>query len=245
MSIVYFRKNKREKLPGRLAIYDDSTFKETTFNLIQNDMIGTITPSYNIPPTLPIPALLNNGNYLYTHFGFLPSWAKDKKSLNINARSETVFEKQTFRDAFRYQRCIIPLNGFYEWEVESKDKTKTKIPYFVYNKTNEFLAVAGLWSQWYDSELNMNIVTTLLITCDANDKLGKIHHRMPVVLEPKDFQTWLQSDDLKTLNDLMKIYPSEKLQLYEVTSEVNKVLYNEPQAIEKVVKEESGQLSLF
>lgn len=232
-------------MPGRLAIYDDFAFKEAASSLIQNDMVGSLAPSYNIPPTLPIPALLNNGNYLYTHFGFLPSWAKDKRSLNINARSETVFEKQTFREAFRYQRCIIPLNGFYEWEVESKDKSKIKTPYFVHNKNSEFLAVAGLWSEWYDSELNMNIVTTLLITCDANEKLGKIHHRMPVVLEPKDFRNWLQSSDLKTLNGLMNIYPSEKLELYEVTSEVNKVLYNEPHAIKKVVKEELGQLSLF
>ena len=232
-------------MPGRLAIYNDSLFKKAAQKLIQNDMIGTLTPSYNIPPTLAIPTLLNSGNYLYTHFGFLPSWAKNKSSMNINARSETVFEKQTFRDAFRYQRCIIPLNGFYEWEVENKDKKKIKTPYFVHNKNSEFLAVAGLWSQWFDSTLNMNIVTTLLITCDANEKLGQIHHRMPVVLEPKHFQAWLQSSDLKILNDLMKTYPSEKTELYEVTSEVNKVLYNEPQAIQEVIPKEVGQLSLF
>ncbi len=232
-------------MPGRLAIYDDIAFKEQARNLIQNDMIGTLTLSYNIPPTLPIPALLNNGNYLYTHFGFLPSWAKDKKSMNINARSETVFEKQTFRDAFKYQRCIIPLNGFYEWEVETHDKTKIKRPYFVHNKESKFLAVAGLWDEWFDTELNMTIVTVALITCDANEKLGKIHHRMPVVLEEKDFKTWLESSDLKELNSLMKIYASEKLELYEVTSEVNKVLYSQKEAIEPLKKEFKGQLALF
>jgi putative SOS response-associated peptidase YedK len=175
----------------------------------------------------------------------LPFWAKDKRALNINARSETVFEKRTFRDAFRYNRCIIPLNGFYEWEVSTKDKSKLKTLYFVHHKNEAFLAVAGLWSEWFDVELNMNIVMVLLITCDANEKLGEIHHRMPVVLEPKDFKTWLFNNDLSTLNGLMKTYESDKLELYEVTSEVNKVAYNEALAIEKVSMAPKGQLSLF
>jgi putative SOS response-associated peptidase YedK len=103
-------------VPGRLAIYDDKSFKKDSLNLIKNDMVDVLTPSYNISPTLAIPVLLNNGNYLYAHFGYLPSWVKDKKSMNINARSESIFEKQAFRDSFKSKRCIIPINGFYEWE---------------------------------------------------------------------------------------------------------------------------------
>lgn len=205
-------------------------------------MIQTLNPKYNIPPTLPIPTLLNNGNYLYAHFGYLPSWAKSKKSMNINARSESIFEKQTFRDSFRFRRCIIPINGFFEWEVEDKEKT----PYFVRDIQNPYLAVAGIWDEYFDIELDMNIVTVALITCDANEKLGKIHHRMPVVLEKNDFSTWLYSDDLKQINGLFKIYPSEKLNLYEVTSEVNKVLFDDESCIKKIEKkEELGQQSLF
>ncbi len=228
-------------MPGRLAIFDDKSFKEDTLELIKNDMVQSLNIKYNIPPTLPIPALLNNGNYLYTHFGYLPSWAKDKSSMNINARSESIFEKITFRESYKFRRCIIPINGFYEWEVEDKEK----IPYFVKDIKNEYLALAGIWDEWFDSELNMNIVTVALITCDANEKLGKIHHRMPVVLEKQDFATWLYGENLKDVNSLFQIYPSEKLDIYEVTDEVNKVLFDERKAIEKVEKKDLGQLSLF
>ena len=233
-------------MPGRLAIFDDKSFKEHSKHLIKNDMVGILQKRYNIPPTTPIPALLNNGNYLYTHFGFLPSWATSKSSMNINARSESIYEKKTFREAFRFKRCIIPINGFYEWQIEDKEKT----PFFVKDVNNDYLGVAGIWDEYFEEQLNMNIVTLALITCDANDKLGEIHHRMPVVLEKKDFSTWLKSDDLKEVNSLFKIYESSKLELYEVSSDVNKVLFDKPSCIAKVEKKElepssTGQLSLF
>ena len=236
-------------MPGRLSIYDDKAFKKDALTLIQNDMISELNPRYNIPPTTPIPALLNNGNYLYTHFGYLPSWASSKTSMNMNARSESIFEKKTFRDSFKYRRCIIPINGFFEWAKEDKEKT----PYFVSDMKNDYLALAGIWDEYFDIELNMKIVTVALITCDANEKLGKIHHRMPVVLEKKDFNTWLKSEDLKEINKLFQIYPNEKMQIYEVSAEVNKVLFDMPSCIKKVEKKvkseeeikEVGQLSLF
>ncbi|WP_121627044.1 SOS response-associated peptidase [Poseidonibacter antarcticus] len=236
-------------MPGRLSIYNDKAFKIDAKELIKNDMVGELNPRYNIPPTIPIPALLNNGNYLYTHFGYLPSWAFSKASMNINARSESIYEKKTFRDSFKYRRCIIPINGFYEWAKEDKEKT----PYLVSDIKNEYLALAGIWDEYFDTELNMKIVTVALITCDANEKLGKIHHRMPVVLEKKDFSTWLNSSDLREVIKLFSVYPNEKIKMYEVTSEVNKVLFNEPSCIDEVIKidkkdeeiKEVGQLSLF
>lgn len=228
-------------MPGRLAIFDDKNFKEDSSKLILNDMIKNLNPRYNIAPTIPIPVLLNNGNYLYAHFGYLPSWAKSKSSMNINARSESIFEKMTFRDSFKYRRCIIPINGFYEWEIEDKQKK----PYFVKDMNKNYLGLAGIWDEWFEPELNMNIVTVALITCDANEKLGKIHHRMPVVLEKENFETWLKNDDIKALNELFKIYPNEKLDLYEVSPNVNKVLFDRPDCIKPFVKKEEGQLSLF
>jgi putative SOS response-associated peptidase YedK len=226
-------------MPGRLAIYNDIAFKNDLKEHIKNDLIKNLNKQYNIAPTLPIPALLNNGNYLYTHFGYLPSWANSKKSMNINARSESIYEKKTFRDSFKYRRCIIPINGFYEWQIEDKEKT----PYFVKDVKEDYLALAGIWDEYFDYDLNMKIVTVALITCDANEKLGKIHHRMPVVLDKKDFNTWLHSNDLQEVNSLFQIYPSESLELFEVTSDVNKVLFNEASCIQKIEKVPQGQLS--
>lgn len=236
-------------MPGRLAIYNDKTFKNDAIKNIKNDMVVDLHSRYNIPPTTPIPALLNNGNYLYTHFGYLPSWANSKSSMNINARSESIYEKKTFRDSFKYRRCIIPINGFYEWKVEDKDKT----PFLVSDTYKDYMALAGIWDEYFDHELNMSIVTVALITCDANEKLGEIHHRMPVVLDKKDFDTWLYSDDLKKVNDLFQIYKNEKLKLYEVTSEVNKVSFDKVSCVEEIIhtkeeleeEKEVGQLSLF
>ena len=234
-------------MPGRLAIYNDKNFKQEAKDLIKNDMIEELNPRYNIAATIPIPALLNNGNYLYTHFGYLPSWAKDRKSLNINARSESIFEKKTFRDSFKYRRCIIPINGFYEWKKEDKEKT----PFFVSDIKKDYLALAGIWDEWFDVELNMNIVTVALITCDANEKLGKIHHRMPVVLGEKDFNTWLKSSDIKEVNKLFNIYPNDKIKMYQVRNEVNKVLFDNASCLDEIINEKKddkvkvGQLSLF
>jgi putative SOS response-associated peptidase YedK len=226
-------------MPGRLAIFDDINFKKDAKTLINNDMIGTLNKNYNTAPTLPIPVLLNNGNYLYTHFGYLPSWANSKKSMNINARSESIYEKKTFRDSFKFRRCIIPINGFYEWQIGDKEKT----PYFVKNLQEDYLALAGIWDEYFDYDLNMKIVTVALITCDANERLGKIHHRMPVVLDKKDFNKWLHSNDIQEVNSLFQIYPSKSLELFEVTSDVNKVLFNETSCIKKIEKVPQGQLS--
>lgn len=228
-------------MPGRLAIFDDSAFKKENANFIKNDLVKKLNPKYNIAPTLPMPALLNTGYYLYTHFGYLPSWAKSKKSININARSESIFEKKTFRDSFKLRRCIIPINGFFEWKVEDKEKT----PYFVKDISKDYLAIAGIWDEYFDNELGMKIVTVALITCDANEKLGKIHHRMPIVLETKNFDKWLYSKDLKEVNSLFRIYPSEKLELYEVSSQVNKVDFDDSYCIKKIRELAVGQQVLF
>lgn len=229
-------------MPGRLAIFNDEAFVTDASLLISNNMVKNLKPSYNTTPTQAIPTLLNNGNYLYTHFGFIPSWAKDKTCMNINARSESIFEKKTFRESFKFRRCIIPINGFYEWEENSKEK----LPYFVKDKKEDYLAVAGIWDEYFDKNLNMYVVTVALITCNANEKLGKIHPRMPVVLCKENFSKWLNSGDLQEINSLFRIYPNEKLELYRVKNEVNKVSFNNPSLIEKVVEKKFlGQLSLF
>jgi len=225
---------KKSNMPGRLVIYDDIRFKEECGELIKFDMVQKLNPSYNIAPTLAIPVLLNNGNYLYGHFGFLPSWAKDRTSMNINARSESIFEKQTFREAFKSRRCIVPINGFYEWKKQNKEK----IPFYVSSKKNNYMGLAGIWDEWFDKDLNMKIVTLAIITCDANDKLGEIHHRMPVVLEKENFSSWLNSSNIEALNKMFRIYESENIQMQEVSKEINKVSFNEISCLKQVFKKD-------
>lgn len=226
-------------MPGRLAIYNDILFKNDAKEFIRNDLIQKLTLNYNIAPTMPIPTLLNDGTYLYAHFGFLPSWAKEKSSININARSESIFEKITFREAFKFRRCIIPINGFYEWKKEHK------IPYFISSINSDYLALAGIWSEWFDKSLNQKIITVALITCDANEKLAAIHPRMPVILQKEEFSFWLNSSNLQEVIKLFKIYKSEYINIYEVTTNVNKVLYNQKDCIKKINNQPYGQLSLF
>jgi len=239
---------KKINMPGRLVLFDDKTFKKDCSALINNDMIKEISPSYNIAPTHALAVLLNNGNYLYAHFGFLPVWAKDRTSMNINARSESVFEKTSFREAFKTRRCLIPINGVYEWQKEEKEK----IPFYVSSCESSYMAMAGIWEEWYDKELKMKIVSLAILTCDANDKLKRIHHRMPIIIEKEFFSTWLHSSDVSVLNSLFNIYESEKIQMQEVSKEMNKVTFNTSTCIQTVIKKDENKekkerknLSLF
>ncbi|AXH14592.1 SOS response-associated peptidase [Malaciobacter mytili] len=226
-------------MPGRVSIYNDILFKKDAKEFIRNDLIQKLNSNYNIAPTMPIPTLLNDGTYLYTHFGFLPSWAREKSSMNINARSESIFEKITFREAFKFRRCIIPINGFFEWKKEEK------IPYYVSSLKSDYLALAGIWDEWFDKKLNQKIITVALITCEANEKLAPIHHRMPIVLEKEEFSLWLNSSNLQEVIKLFKVYKSENTNIYEVSTNVNKVLYNQKDCIKEIKKNTIGQLSLF
>jgi putative SOS response-associated peptidase YedK len=224
-------------MPGRFAVYDDVLFKKDASSLIKNDYIQHINSNYNTAPTHAIAVLLNNGNYLYAHFGYIPAWKKDRKTIHLNARSESIFEKSTFREAYKKNRCIIPINGYYEW--------LDGIPYFINDSKKNYFALAGIWSEWWDEELKQYILNVALVTCPPNEAIEKIHHRMPVILEKEDLDTWLQNDDINVLNKLFKIYPSEKIQYHTVNKSINKVSFNDKSSIEEFENKQTGQLSLF
>ncbi|NQY93086.1 MAG: SOS response-associated peptidase [Campylobacteraceae bacterium] len=231
-------------MPGRLAIYDDSFFRveaKKIFNNVKNN-IGHIKPTYNLAPTHLLPVLLNTKVYTYAHFGLIPSWAKDKKSININARSETLFEKKSFRDSFKSKRCLIPVNGFYEWEKVDKER----FPYFVKPINEGCFVLAGLWAQWHDVIKNEKIISVALITTPPNEKIAKIHDRMPVILDQKDWKSWL--DNNTSLEDLNKLFipsSSTQLKLNEVSSLVNSVKNNTLACIKPFKRERIIKESLF
>ena len=173
-------------------------------------------PRYNIAPTQPVALVLNDGNFALSlaRWGLIPSWAKDPSIGNrmINARAETLLEKPSFRTPFLRQRCLIWATGFYEWKKEGNHKQ----PMFLHLKQRLF-AFAGLWSIWQE------LPTCSIITTGANSLVAPIHDRMPVILEPKDYLTWLTPGEHKVelLQGCLRPYPAEEMGAYPVSRAVN------------------------
>lgn len=147
-----------------------------------------------------------------------------KRCLNrqklANARGETIAEKPSFRAAFKSRRCLIPASGFYEWKAEGKYKQ----PWYVSLKSGDPMAFAGLWEAWHPKE-GETIESCCIITTDANALMQPIHDRMPVILNPDQWETWLSPKEHHPDKLLPLIYPhdSESMQVWAVTRELNKV----------------------
>ncbi len=231
-------------MPGRLVIYDDNIFRKDIkeiYSYIKNN-VGNIVPKYNIPPTTSIPILLDTQVYTYAHFGLVPSWSKDKKNININARCETLFEKKSFRESFKSKRCLIAINGWYEWKmVEDK-----KVPYFIKPSKSNYFGCAGLYDEWYDNESKKVLLSVALITTEPNDIVANIHDRMPMILDKKDYKLWLNKESTpEILNKLFTLYPNENITIDEVSTLVNKVSNDTKECISKFTKTDYLQTSLF
>lgn len=177
-------------------------------------------PRYNIAPSQPIAAILKTAENPQRHFQFLkwgliPSWSKDPSIGNrlINARGETVAEKPSFRAAFKRRRCLIPSTGFYEWQKQQGGKQ----PFLIRRSDQQPFAFAGLWETWED------ISTATIITTDANELLEPIHDRMPVILDPDDYDEWLDPDnqDTSALQSLLSPLAGEEMEAYPVSNQVN------------------------
>lgn len=178
-------------------------------------------PRYNIAPTQDALVVINNGQNQIANFkwGLIPHWAKDKSIGNkmINARGETLLEKVSFKDAFRRRRCLIPTNGFYEWFKAGK----VKKPYRIGLKESEIFSFAGLWDTWQD--LANNVINSFtIITVEPNQLVAPIHDRMPVILAKEDENRWLNpKEEIPNLQLLLKPYPDELMDMYEISTLVN------------------------
>ncbi|MFF7176917.1 SOS response-associated peptidase family protein [Streptomyces sp. NPDC008121] len=185
----------------------------------------TLEPSWNVAPTDPVYAVLGRPpredgdeavrrELRVMRWGLVPSWAKDPKvgSRMINARVETVHEKPAYRRAFAKRRCLLPADGFYEWDpVRDAETGRTrKQPYFIHPADGEVMALAGLYEYWRDPEVQDKddpdawLTTCTIITTEATDAAGRVHPRMPLALTPDHYDTWLDphhqdTDDLRAL----------------------------------------------
>jgi len=190
-------------------------------------------PRYNVAPTQPIPIVrLDEGKRAFAlmRWGLLPSWVKDPKNfpLLINARGESVLEKPAFRNAMRRRRCLIPTDGFYEWQAGQKT-SGPKRPYFIRAKRDAAgdappLAFAGLWETWTGPN-GEELDTAAIITTTANRSLSALHDRMPVFVAPEAFDMWLDCANVEADAAMALIKPTAEssLEVYPVSTAVNRV----------------------
>ena len=199
--------------------------------------IDPLRPSYNVAPTDRVYAVAQYGGHRLLgafRWGLLPFWAKDRKmaARNINARSETAATKPTFKESLAKRRCLIPADGFYEWQ----RRDKGKLPHYIYNKDGTPLVFAGLWSSWKDPESGERLRTCTILTGDPNELVAPIHDRMPVSLPPEAWEAWLdvEMEDAAQAAKLLTVYPSDRMAFHPVSTLVNKVANNTPELIEEL-----------
>ena len=207
-----------------------------------------LEPDYNVAPTKSVPAVIqrapkDSDEALRTlrklRWGLVPSWAKDLSmgSRLINARIETVHEKPAFRRAFAKRRCLLPADGFYEWyELKTpgeKPKKPKKQPFFIRPRDGAVMAMAGLYELWRNPEDEW-VWTCTVITTAATDEVGRIHDRMPMIVEPSQWAAWLDpaNDDPDTVRGLLEPAMAGRMEAFPVSTSVNNVRNNGPSLVE-------------
>jgi putative SOS response-associated peptidase YedK len=220
---------------GRFAYIPTSEQLKYQFQLSQE---LSVPARFNIAPGSSVVCLIKTdakeAQGILLHWGLIPFWTKDRTKIRplANARGETVFEKPAFRQIIKTKRCLMPMSGFYEWHEEEH----VKQPYFFRKKNKELLAVAALWDTWQHGEEVLH--SCCLLTTSANSLIQPIHHRMPVLLDKESQGLWLDNThcDEHELISLIQPYPKNDLEGYPVSTLVNQARFDQPLAIEPLVK---------
>lgn len=208
-------------------------------------------PSWNVAPTQDSLVLRRHPESGERHlsvlrWGLVPRWAKDASggARLMNARGDTVAEKPSFRDAFRKRRCLVPMDGFYEWmepkpeprEAEGPRKGKPKggkQPYAAALRSGEPMAVAGLWEGWQNPDSGEWLRTFTVVTTEANERQALLHHRMPVILAREDWPVWLGEREGGDPLALLRPCPPEWLRFWPVAARVGRVAENDAGLLER------------
>ena len=194
--------------------------------------VPTWTPRYNIAPTQEVlvvrqPSPQANREARLHRWGLIPPWAKDPSIGNrmINARAETVATKPAFRRAFKERRCLLLADGLYEWQRQERRKQ----PFYIRLRDGRPFAFAGLWEHWEGSE-GMAIQSCTILTTTSNEVVGRIHDRMPVILNPTDYDRWLDPSiqEPAVLQTLLRPYPADEMTAYPVSTLVNSPANDNP-----------------
>ena len=192
------------------------------------------TPRYNIAPGQPIAVVddLQTRKVGYMRWGLVPYWAKDRSIGNrlINARAETIAEKPSFRSAFTHRRCLILANGFYEWSKADKAGGRAAIPHLFELRNGGPFAMAGLWESWRSPEGEM-VKSCTIVTTNANEIVGRVHERMPVLFSPVSAWDWLENRSPGDLLKLLQPYPPEMMVSHPVSQAVNNPKQDDPSVV--------------
>ena len=209
--------------------------------LINFSVTPNLEPRFNIAPTQMAPVVRADGEggrkIDMLRWGLIPSWSKDMAGASrlINARGETVAQKPSFRNAYQERRCLIPVDGFYEWRKEGYIKQPFRIGF----QGGKPFVFAGLWETWTAPDGADNagetIETYTIVTTDANTKIAPIHHRMPVIVDPADFDRWLTGTPAEAAN-VIRAFPADDMAFYRVSTRVNNVRNDDAECIVPLVK---------
>jgi len=218
---------------GRYALHSRPDVIALAFGL--SEIPASIVPRFNIAPTTAVLVVRadahGNREPALVRWGLVPHWAKDPKRatrLN-NARGETVAQKPSFRNAYRRRRCLVPANGFYEWQrIEAR-----KQPYYISPAHGALFAFAGLWECWEGP--GGPLETCTIVTTGANTLMQPIHDRMPVIVPPPNHARWLECAPGRDVADLLVACAPESIQVHAVSTAVNRASSESPELIAPLV----------
>ncbi len=222
---------------GRFVITSPPAALRQIFGYIEQP---NFPPRHNIAPTQPIPVvIIENGvrHFRLMRWGLLPAWVKDvrKFTLLINARAETVSEKPAFKNAMKRRRCLIPADGYYEWQASEKRKR----PYFIHRRDGAPIGLAGLAETWIGPN-GEELDTVAIVTAPASADLAGLHHRVPVTIAPGDFDRWLDCGAYDADEAMALLTPPGEGEFvwHEVSTRVNRVANDDAQLILPITAEE-------
>src|SRR5215472_4089996 len=233
---------------GRYRLTAKERWLSSYFNLDPEDVAWAAR--WNMAPTDEVATIRQDHKaskriFSKMRWGLIPYWAKDASisSGTINAMSETAAEKPAFREAIRRRRCLVPADGFYEWK---RVVSGRKQPYSIGMADDGLFAFAGLWDRWNDPAGKV-LESCTILTTEANALLKDIHDRMPVILSPDDYDSWLDPGETNPAHvaDLLKPFDARLMGVYPVSSAVNSVKNDGPECALEVQPESSRQAKLF
>lgn len=218
---------------GRFSQSKDKQTIKKRFNV--KKVADEVIPLFNVAPDQDVAAILNDSpdEIKAVRWGLIPSWSKEEKHPYnmINAKSEELLEKVSYKRLIRYKRCIVIAESFYEWkkpeaDKDKKSKSKTKIPYRILLKNEDLFAFAGLWDIWEKD--GKKIISCSIITAKPNILVAGIHDRMPVILPQALEKEWLSDIPVEKALAMLEPYDSELMKAYTISRKVNIPTYNAP-----------------